>query len=256
MGVAVYVVTIAVSIVGAVIIYLGDRLHERFNSLYSTELVLSTSPTDLKVADILALYMRALQKAMPMAILGGARLPRPNEKGTGFNLPKITIEAPFELNDAIISSYLKAVNGVLPQSDRTGPTLKPDEPLPALLLAAATTPLFVMLICHQEFPIAAMGSVNTKNTFEMLRPDICATLAEVRKRQGWKVSARVGGEAPRRKRGVEWDMYCDVVCDGEDGQPITVFRQTFSVRLTFLFRCSTIDTRLAGPQIPPKVASA
>jgi hypothetical protein len=99
-----------------------------------------------------------------------------------------------------------------------------------LFLSAMTEPAMLLLLASPWCPINPLGAVNVRNTFELIRPDLC-DLEKLTKIESAYLSAVVHPEPTRVRRGIEWalEVTINVPSDKDNRAAQTIFRQTFTM---------------------------
>lgn len=139
---------------------------------------------------------------------------------TKYVLPDLRLSMPLRITDDKIQEYALAVGQKDPRQ-----ILKRPEQL-CVMLAAFSEPAFLLLLAHHQSPIRPIGSVNVRNRFELLRPDLIVKDDRFHNgRAGKEARARFIPETRNVKRGLELDLEVDIV-DLED--ETVVFRQVFT----------------------------
>jgi acyl dehydratase len=110
-------------------------------------------------------------------------------------------------------------------------------PMLPLFLAAVTEPAMLLLLMHPRCPINALGAVNVRNRFSVLRPDLCQIRC-LTGRNCAGIVAKFSNEPRPVKRGIEYDLEVSVMMPdmalSESARvagtgSVTVFRQVFTI---------------------------
>ena len=98
-----------------------------------------------------------------------------------------------------------------------------------LFLSAVSEPAMLLLLAQKHCKVRPLGSVNVRNRFELLRPDLC-TPQYLRSFNGAVLNATCSKVVRKVKRGFEIDLTVSVdVPSGQDGSFTTMFRQIFTI---------------------------
>lgn len=180
------------------------------------------SPQNLSTLDILYIISLILFKHLA-ALIGLHKPPKPSSENDGtFNLPSLTVSAPFIVTPADRQRWQLATAS---HDDSSG-SLETSPFLPVAL----TTPLLLLLLASSSSSILPFGAVNTKNRFEFLRPEACRRLASSANSSRYVAVARFGGDLKgvRVKRGMEFDVSIEVIDSTKKGDDRVIFRQMIS----------------------------
>jgi hypothetical protein len=110
-------------------------------------------------------------------------------------------------------------------------------PMLPLFLAAVTEPAMLLLLMHPKCPIHALGAVNVRNCFAVLRPDLCQ-LKYLTRRHCAGLIAKFSNEPRSVKRGIEYDLEVSImmsdIAPPESAKVagkglVTAFRQVFTI---------------------------
>ncbi|EPS40633.1 hypothetical protein H072_5479 [Dactylellina haptotyla CBS 200.50] len=156
-----------------------------------------------------------------MVLIGGTGSQR-RVKSIKTDMPKLSVSMPFKVSEEDVKQYILATGCEEKEIEAHNVSKM-------LFLSAITEPCMLLLIAKRGSPIQPLGSVNVRNTFEMLRPDLC-TLSDLRKEEGGMVFATLGSTARIMKRGLEFDLHVEIrVPTKSDPNPIAIFRQVFTM---------------------------
>ncbi|KAK6354105.1 hypothetical protein TWF730_008523 [Orbilia blumenaviensis] len=139
-------------------------------------------------------------------------------------MPKLSVSMPFKLTKEDVNLYTKATS--LAPGD-----LDSDRASKALFLSAVTEPCMLLLVAKRGCPIQPLGAVNVRNSFELLRPELCS-VSNLQSAEGAMVVATLCPEARIVKRGVEFDLVVELGVKFSDGDAMeikTIFRQVFTM---------------------------
>ncbi|KAK6529574.1 hypothetical protein TWF281_008745 [Arthrobotrys megalospora] len=139
-------------------------------------------------------------------------------------MPKLSVSMPFKLTEKDINLYTIATSS-------TREDLDADKAAKALFLSAVTEPCMLLLVAKRGCPIQPLGAVNVRNSFEILRPELCK-ISDLQSAEGAMVVATLAPEARIVKRGVEFDLIVELgvnILDGDTTEMKTVFRQVFTM---------------------------
>ncbi|EOA83530.1 hypothetical protein ACJQWK_00598 [Exserohilum turcicum] len=99
-----------------------------------------------------------------------------------------------------------------------------------LFLSVMTEPAMLLLISSPRCPINPLGAVNVRNTFELIRPELC-DLENLMDTDSAHLEAVVRPNPTPVKRGIEWELEVNVnvPIEKNDGAVRTIFRQVFTM---------------------------
>jgi acyl dehydratase len=112
-----------------------------------------------------------------------------------------------------------------------------ETPMLPLFLAAVTEPAMLLLLMHPRCPINALGAVNVRNRFSVLRPDLCQ-IKYLTGRHCASIVAKFPNEPRPVKRGIKYDLEVSIMMPDMAATesatvavkgPVTVFRQVFTI---------------------------
>jgi acyl dehydratase len=181
------------------------------------------SPHNLSFAEVLLAMFMMITKPLYSRFINSNTKMSTNGSGT------LTLSSPFRItypNDVV--RWDRALgNGC----SITGTPMLP------LFLAAVTEPAMLLLLMHPKCPINALGAVNVRNRFTVLRPDLCQVKYLTRRHCAGLV-AKFSNEPRSVKRGREYDLEVSIMMP--DMAPpelarmagkgsVTVFRQVFTI---------------------------
>ncbi|GAA99402.1 hypothetical protein E5Q_06100 [Mixia osmundae IAM 14324] len=222
-----YVGTLAVGL--GIITWLAIRDMISIPAFKGRKLQLSVSANHLNTIDLVTVMSRIAKKSLPWPFSNAAEL-KPNAARTGYDLPEVTIEAPFKIHPRDLKRFQAAVS----LSD--GSQKSQTDELSPFIFVSLTTPFFLLLLTNEQWPISALGAVNTSNTFNFIRPERVRTLEQIQ--QGdFFVRAQMGGDdlpGVRAKRGIQWAMSITLF-ERDGGKEVEIFNAKFEV-LKFLSR--------------------
>ncbi|CAO2651570.1 Nn.00g041400.m01.CDS01 [Neocucurbitaria sp. VM-36] len=187
--------------------------------LGSTNVTLTFSPNSLRRQEIILAMTTMIVKSMYRAI---ARIPAlPSTKSTD---QELTLRSPFRIGWEDVARYHYATR---PNRKSEGP-IDPSQLI--LFLSAMTEPAMLLLLANRNCPINPLGAVNVRNRFDLLRPDLC-NLSSLKDSNRAVLFAKVHRESRPVKRGIEYDLEVIILVpnDGENGKPVSVFRQVFTM---------------------------
>lgn len=181
-------------------------------------------PQDLTIFEVLQVILIFVARQF-LAIFGAGNKfevnPGSASHGETYFLPDLRVSMGFKLSKDVLTRYVKAIglpgggpNTVFNCSDQM-----------CLMLAAFTEPAFLLLLAHSKSPVRPLGSVNVRNSFELLRPDLCNAEMLLGKKN-FAIDARLLRETRKVKRGLEIDIRVDLL---EAGSNEVVFRQVFTM---------------------------
>ncbi|KAF2498567.1 hypothetical protein BU16DRAFT_524659 [Lophium mytilinum] len=212
--------TASVALLALALFILPSHTSNLLHATTSPTAKLSFTPTRLTPLDTTILILLVLLKYLNKLIgLHPPFHPSTTENGD-IALPPLTVSAPLNLSTSDLQKFDAAVQRTTNLSPNTHEA-KINSPL---LLAAATTPLLLILLAHRANPVLPFGAVNTGNRFEFLDPAACRAVLSL---PNSRVTARLGGpDFPGRrvKRGIEFSIIVEVVSEST-----VVFRQVISI---------------------------
>ncbi|KAK6541810.1 hypothetical protein TWF694_007591 [Orbilia ellipsospora] len=178
-------------------------------------------PTLLSMTEIIfsmiLLILKSVLNGLMVLIGGTGSQGRPGSIKT--EVPKLSVSMPFRLTKQDIEQYMIATG-----SSRDA--IEKHKVIKALFLSAATEPCMLLVMVKQGCPIQPLGSVNVRNSFEILRPDLCSLdfLEEV---EGGMVFSTLESPARIMKRGLEYDLSIEfrVPSKSDPNILVPVFRQ-------------------------------
>ncbi|KAF3931482.1 hypothetical protein ABW19_dt0204637 [Dactylella cylindrospora] len=190
----------------------GDHAHLQFypSSIGTSEVALL----------IIFFVFKSVVNGLIVLITGSGSQSR--NKVVKTELPKLSISMPFKVTQNDIDVYVSATGCIIDQIEN----FKAQK---TLFLSAITEPAMLLLIAKRGCPIQPLGSVNVRNTFELLRPDLCQ-LDTLKSIKGGAVSATLGSAARIVKRGLEIDLHIELAMETEaNSTPVIIFRQIFTM---------------------------
>lgn len=147
------------------------------------------------------------------------------------------LSMPLKLSRSDLDKYKHAVTGT------SNDEIRWDNIQLTLLLSALSEPAMLLLLATRKISIRPLGSVNVRNYFEILRPELCSPEQLLSHKE---ITLRASASKDFRpvKRGFEIDLSVSInVSDGKQRSPTTVFRQTFTM-LQFAKTSSQVTTDL------------
>ncbi|KAF3902343.1 hypothetical protein AA313_de0205459 [Arthrobotrys entomopaga] len=130
---------------------------------------------------------------------------------------------PFKFTKRDIEQYTTATGSNRDEIDKY-------KVIKALFLSAITEPCMLLVMVKRGCPIQPLGAVNVRNSFEILRPDLC-TLELLEKAEGGMVFSTLESPARVMKRGLEYDLVIELRIPTEsDTNTLTpIFRQVHTL---------------------------
>jgi acyl dehydratase len=181
------------------------------------------SPHNLSFAEVLLAMFMMITKPLYSRFINSNTKMSTNGSGT------LTLSSPFRItypNDVV--HWDRALgNGC----SITGTPMLP------LFLAAVTEPAMLLLLMHPKCPVNALGAVNVRNRFTVLRPDLCQ-VKDLTRRHCAGLVAKFSNEPRSVKRGIEYDLEVSIMMPDtallESARMagkglVTVFRQMFTI---------------------------
>ncbi|KAH7408647.1 hypothetical protein DE146DRAFT_646847 [Phaeosphaeria sp. MPI-PUGE-AT-0046c] len=199
------------------VIWSGYRLSSIFTSSKHAEITFP--PHELRLEEVVLAILTMMLKSIFNKTFG----PKLQHDTKVSN--EITLSSPFSINEEDVSRYCQAVGSL----DRTGEL--PASALP-LFLSAVTEPAMLLLLASPRCPINALGAVNVRNRFEVLRPDLCQPRMFMRSHSAGLV-AKVRNGSRKVNRGIEYDLEVAIMVPDQARiggvELIPVFRQIFTM---------------------------
>jgi len=194
-------------------------------------------PQDLAVSEvILAILIFVGRQILHLIGLGDRFYIR---TGSGkdeesYELPELMLAMPFRINEEDLEKYATALNSASSSSSGANSSVQPyqgaeillDSPAQTcLVLSAFSEPAMLLLLAHHRCPVRPLGAVNVRNTFEILRPDLCSM--EMLMNTKLVVVAALKKQTRKVKRGLEVDVVVEVASYVDPD--VVVFRQVFTM---------------------------
>ncbi|KIW32192.1 uncharacterized protein PV07_03751 [Cladophialophora immunda] len=210
---------------------------------HERQIKLDFSPNQLSVIDIavvLAVFLlRSVRYSMLSISMRTFNLRnRVSEAPKSPGADELTLVMPFRVTQADLAAYSAAIKNP-PDSesvDLAGSQL-------LLFLSASSEPAMLLLLAHSSCTVRPLGSVNVRNRFELLRPDLCTEWALTSFKKAY-LTARLSKDVRTVKRGFEVDLVVSLSIPSKDSNnPITVFRQNFTI-----LQFARVRAELAQPQ--------
>ena len=181
-------------------------------------------PQSLKISEVIALVLIFIGRQILYVFGFGHQAPLKvgiSKGGDQHEMPDLSLSMPFRVSKQDLDQYARAVNLENPEQVLDSPVQS------CLLLSAISMPAMLLLLAHHRSPIRPLGSVNVRNRFEILHPELCykSVLLDLK---GAKVRSKLGREARRVKRGLEVDLSVEIVTHDGDNLVI-IFRQVFTM---------------------------
>ena len=140
-----------------------------------------------------------------------------------FELPDLSVSMPLKLSSADVALYDQAVKPKQSDGEKTSGRS------PLFLLVGVTQPLMLLLLPKTNCPILPLGSVNVRNRFEFLEPDVCRRAATGALRNA-KAESRLVRTGRRVKRGMEFDVVIEVTSEREgSSERQVIFKQVITL---------------------------
>ncbi|KIX95562.1 uncharacterized protein Z520_08682 [Fonsecaea multimorphosa CBS 102226] len=138
---------------------------------------------------------------------------------------ELSLVMPFRVTQADLTTYSAAIKDPL---DSRNNQLSGAQLL--LFLSALSEPAMLLLLAHPSCKVRPLGSVNVRNRFELLRPDLlCEGQALTALKKAF-LTATLSKDDRVVKRGFEVDLVVNLNIPSKDsGSSITVFRQNFTI---------------------------
>ncbi|OAP60570.1 hypothetical protein AYL99_05572 [Fonsecaea erecta] len=137
---------------------------------------------------------------------------------------ELSLVMPFQVTQADLTAYCAAIKSP-PASE--GVQLVGSQLL--LFLSALTEPAMLLLLAHPSCQVRPLGSVNVRNRFELLRPDLCTKQSLTSLNKAF-LTATLSKDVRTVKRGFEVDLVVSLNVPSKDSNDIiTVFRQYFTI---------------------------
>lgn len=177
------------------------------------------TPTGLRNNEVLLAIICLFGRSIHYAVWCG----KGNELQESGN-STVRLEGPFKITIEDLRRYREAVGC----KEQRSPTVSKYH-LP-FFLSAITEPAILLLLISPGCTISALGAVNVRNRFELLRPDCLETLRTTPKNV--RFSAAWSPVWSRRvKRGTEHDLRVEVNMPGSElgTDRIVIFRQIFTM---------------------------
>lgn len=138
-----------------------------------------------------------------------------------YSLPDLRVSMGFKLSQDALARYVKAIG----LSGGGADTIFNRSDQMCLMLSAFTEPAFLLLLAHCKSPVRPLGSVNVRNSFELLRPDLCNAEMLLGKKT-FVIDARLLRDTRKVKRGLEIDIKVELL---EVEKNEVVFTQVFTM---------------------------
>jgi hypothetical protein len=135
-------------------------------------------------------------------------------------LPELLLTMPLVMQDGDVQKFLIAVD--IHDDKLYGPQL-------AMFLSAMTEPTMLVLIAHRKCPIQPLGSVNVRNSINLLRPDLVSILKLREPGVMWLIRATLKKETKWVKRGIEFEILVSLWRHAREGEGEEVFQQVFAI---------------------------
>ncbi|EXJ68001.1 uncharacterized protein A1O5_08616 [Cladophialophora psammophila CBS 110553] len=215
---------------------------------YKRQIKLDFSPNELSGVDIAVVLVIFLLRSVKHSILSTYKWIC-NARNDVSEVPispdedELSLVMPFRPTQADLSAYSVAVKNSL--VDRDDVQLVSSQLL--LLLSALSEPAMLLLLAHRSCQIRPLGSVNVRNRFELLRPDLCTGETLVSFKEAF-LTARLSKHVRTVKRGFEVDLTVSLnVLSKDSTDSIPVFRQNFTILQFARIRAEIIQGRNAAP---------
>jgi acyl dehydratase len=195
------------------------------------------SPHKLRFGEVTSAIFMMIIKPPFSLVLGSNMGSNTNKKPD-----TLTLSSPFCITEEDIACFHHAV-GVPQESPSDMASLM----LP-LFLSAVTEPAMLLLLTHPRCPVNALGAVNVRNRFELLRPDLCQ-LHHFTKSHTAGLVASLSKDSRFVKRGIEYDLEVAIMVPDpartRGMELVPVFRQIFTM-LEFRRTKVAADEKLAN----------
>lgn len=185
----------------------------RLLPLLSKRSILAFSPNSLRIREVVIAILAMMLKSMFYSVV----------KTSGPTPVGLHLRSPLVISAEDVVRFHSAVG----HREGTNPSHLKHGQL-ALFLSAMTEPGMLLLLASPWCPINPLGAVNVRNTFELIRPELC-DLEKLTKMDSMHVDAVMHPEPTRVKRGIEWALEITISAPSKrnNGTYQTIFCQVF-----------------------------
>jgi acyl dehydratase len=178
------------------------------------------SPHELRFQEVISAILMMLIK--PLFSMSISSMTGSSKK----KYSSLTLSSPFFIKKQDMARFHRAVGFPHGSPSELASLMLP------LFLSAVTEPAMLLLLMHPRCPIKALGAVNVRNRFELLRPDLC-DIHHFTKSHSAGLVASFSNESRSVKRGIEYDLEVTIMVP-DQAEPhgidlVPVFRQVFTM---------------------------